>query len=131
MVAEAQLNLTEIIVLRTGYYWLNYKNYYSKDWALSTTTTTKNHSSNYCSKDWTLLTNYKIYCSKDWTLKISSTLLNWFANYLIQIYCVYWIFVFRKMTTQKIVLKIIKQPHQYLKRVCHINHGKTKLICGN
>ena len=41
MVAEAQLNLTEIIVLRTGYYWLNYKNYYSKDWALSTTTTKK------------------------------------------------------------------------------------------
>ena len=59
----------------------------------------KNYSSNYCSKDWTLLTNYKFYCPKNWTLKILSTLLNWFVNYLIQIYRVYWILVFGKMTT--------------------------------
>ena len=28
------------------------------------------------------------------------------------------------------IVKIVKQPWQYLKMVCHKNHGKTKLICG-
>ena len=45
----------------------------------------------------------------------------------------------KKWLLAVMVVKIVKQPHQYLKRICHVNQGKTNnnnnihfnvVICG-